>query len=111
MLISESYQQLLRDKDITLSGMGIRDIGLTRENALRAVSLLQKDSVPILGGDVFFRRGSKIEVAYANWHSDPKPGEDRDAYNGRSWTATFKYIQDFPDRPDVELLFALVVGR
>src|SRR5579863_863512 len=106
MLISEGYQQLLQDKGIPLSSLGIRDIGLTRDDALRAVSLLQRDSIPILGGDVFFRRGSKIEVAYANWHSDPKPGEDKDAYLGRSWTTTFKYIQDFPVRSDVEPLFA-----
>jgi hypothetical protein len=111
MLISESYQQLLQTKGVPLSGLGIRDIGLTREDALHAVSLLQKDAVPILGGDVFSRRGSKIEVAYANWHSDPKPGEDHDTYCARSWTTTFKYIEGFPDRPDVEPLFALVVGR
>lgn len=111
MPISQDYQQLLQEKGIPLTALGIKDIGLTRDDALRAVSVLQRDSIPILGGDVYFRRGAKIELAYANWHSDPKPDEDRDNFLRRSWTTAFKYIETFPERQDVEPLFGLVVGR
>jgi hypothetical protein len=111
VLISKDYQQMLSTKGVSLDGLGIREVGLTREDALHAVGFLESGSVPILGGDVYFRRGSRLEAAYANWYSDPVPGEDRSEFLGRSWKRAREYIKDFPERQGVDPLFVLVVGR
>ena len=111
MLISEDYQQLLNSKGVPLDSLGIREVGLTRADALHAIGFLESKSIPILGGDVYFRRGSRIEIAYANWYSDPVPGEAQSEFLGRSWNRAREYIKTFPERQDADPLFVLVVGR
>jgi hypothetical protein len=103
-----TQMQLLNGKGISLTELGLREIALPRPEALHAVTLLQRDAIPILGGDVFFRQGSKIEWASANWYGNPKPGEGRDEFDGRSTETASKYIEAFPSRADVEPLFAIV---
>jgi hypothetical protein len=85
MLTSKDYQQLLKSKGIPLHALVIREVGHLREDALGAIGLLESASIPILGGDVYFRRGSNIEVAYANWYSEPVPGDSPSEFLGRSW--------------------------
>jgi len=51
---------------------------------------------------------SGIELAYANWHCDPMPGEDRNGFANRSGFETESYIKDFPSS-DAPPLFALVI--
>lgn len=110
MIISEDYQKFLDDKGIPLKELGIRDIALERADALRAVEILRNASLPILGGDVYLKRGNKVESAYADWHSDRRSGEELDAYFARSWTTTEDYIKRYPQPPDGTPLFSLVVG-
>jgi hypothetical protein len=102
---------MLSSRGVQLDSRGIREVGLTREDALQAIGLLESESIPIFGGDVYLRRGSKIEAAYANWYSDPVPGEDQSEFLGRSWKRAQEYIKDFPERQDVDPVFVLVVGR
>ena len=102
---------MLISKGVSLEGLGIREVGLTRGDALKAIDLLEKDSIPILGGDVYLRRGSKIEPAYANWYSDPVPGEEHTEFFGRSWKRAREYIRDFPEQRSADPLFVLVVTR
>lgn len=85
ILISENYQELLKSKGIPLDALGVREVGLFREETLSAINFLESESIPILGGDVYFRRGSKIEIAYANWYCNPVPGDDESEFLGRSW--------------------------
>ncbi len=105
----EQYQRLLDTKGISLQKLGIRDIALERGDALSAVELLQKASIPILGGDVYVKRNDSIELAYANWHSDRKPNEATNDYFSRSWETTKNYIKSYPEPADGKPLFALVI--
>lgn len=104
----DAYQSLLVSKGIPLRGFGVRDIALERVDTLLAVELLRKASIPILGGDVYFTREGVIELAYANWHSDPLPGEDRDLFVSRSCLEAENYVKAFPSS-DTLPLFALVI--
>jgi hypothetical protein len=84
---------LVATSGISLASLGIRDVGLLRSDALRAVEVLRHGKLPILGGDVYFRRGDRLEVAYANWYADPKPEEDRETYQHRSWDKAETYLK------------------
>jgi Immunity protein 40 len=90
---------------------GQNEIALDRGSALSAVDLLRADRVPILGGDVYFRYGDKIDLGYANWHTEYKPGEGRSAYLQRTWDLTERYIRDFSDARGGEPLFVFVLGQ
>ena len=109
MKTSEDYQRLLKTKGVSLQELGIRDIALDRDDALLAVQFLQKAAIPILGGDVYLRRGNGIELAYADWHSDPKPGEELESYLSRSSSTAQDYVKNFRQPMDATILFAIVI--
>ena len=107
---THGYEELLVAKGTSLEDLGLRDVALARADALLATELLAASSVPILGGDVYFMRGEAIEQAFANWHTDQRPGESRLEFAERSCRHSAKYIAAFPDRPDVIPLFVFVVS-
>ena len=111
MRISDKYNNLLASQGISLAMLGVSDIALKRHDALRAVGFLRTAEIPILGGDVYFRRGERIELAYANWHTEPKLAEALNAYLQRSWDTTETYINTFPDPKDADSLFSIVTGE
>ena len=113
MTTSTEYQQLLTNAGVPLlQKVGVDEVALSRQDALRAVEILRRASLPILGGDVYFERRGDIESAIANWHADPRPGESRGEYLARSWATTETYIQKFPQQPTgILALFVLVVGK
>jgi hypothetical protein len=103
------FQQLLSDKGLSLSRLGLRDIGLERNDALAAVELLRNSAQYILGGDVFFKHGDEVKVAYANWHSEPRESETYEEFASRSCEEAKDYIEKFPES-DAMALFVLVIG-
>ncbi|MBE7539308.1 MAG: hypothetical protein HS122_12960 [Opitutaceae bacterium] len=111
MMHATDFFELLEAKGVPLQELGIRDIGLRLKDALLAVQKLRESSVPILGGDVYVKRGDKIQLAYANWHCDPMLGEPYSEYLARSWATTETYIKAYPQSEDATVLFALVIGK
>jgi hypothetical protein len=107
----EEFRDLLAKSGVYLASLGIHDIGLSRSDALRAVEILRHGKLSILGGDVYLRRGGRLEVAYANWYANPKPEEDRETYLHRSWDKAEAYLKNFPESADAEVLFAIVVEK
>ena len=101
------FQILLQNNGIPLDDLGLREVALKRNDALAAVDLLRKASRSISGGDVYFKHGNKIEIAYANWHSDPKADENPEQFMQRSCFETKDYIEKFPDSESLPL-FVLV---
>lgn len=105
---SDRFNDLLRERGLALSMLGLADIALRREDALEAIEILGDDGVPILGGDVFFLQDDDVRLAYANWHTEKRPSEDDVAYRRRSCLETSNYIGSFPNRTGVIPLFVIV---
>jgi hypothetical protein len=111
MTTLEELDGLFTKSGVSLAALGIRDIGLLRIDALNAVEIARHAKLPILGGDVYFRRDDRIELAYANWQVKPKPPEEHDTYLLRSWDNAETYIKNFPEPSDADVLFGIVFGR
>jgi len=112
MKTSSRYQSLSDKHGITLlEDFGIADIALKREDALLAIDFLREDGIPILGGDVFFEVGSTLELAYANWFTERRAGEDLDAFVKRTCSETLDYITGFPPKIGATPLFVFVVDE
>lgn len=111
MIDSEEFSDLIARSGVSLDPLGICGIGLSRSEALRAVEILRHGNLAILGGDVYLRREDRLEIAYANWYADPKPGEDRETYLHGSWDKAEAYIKNFPESADAEVLFTIVVEK
>jgi hypothetical protein len=111
MRTSAEYQALLASKGVRIDWPGLTDIGLQRADALEAVDLLRTAGIAVLGGDVWYRHGSRFELAYANWHTDRQIGENSSAYLRRALDSTERYIREFPQPANCELLFVLVTAH
>ena len=111
MNLTSAFEQLLAAKGVSLRGLGLKEVALHRADALLAAEQLRAASVPILGGDAYFVRGEKVEQAFANWHSDRRPGEEWREFAERSYRETTKYLEAFPHRPEVAPVFVLVVAQ
>lgn len=109
---SDDFAAFLARRGIPLGVPGLNDLGLTRASALEAIANLRSASSPLLGGDVFIRRGTKIVPALANWYCDAVTGEEPAAYARRSLDRAEEYIRGYPSAPpSEEPLFVFVVGR
>ena len=109
MTVQSDYAELLTEKGISLSErFGIADIALRRGDALAAADILLWAGRVILGGDVYFKSGDHLSLAYANWFTDRKEGEDLADFVLRSHAHAVGYIANFPEHDDHEPLFSLV---
>ena len=104
----KEYLDLLESRGIPLRTLGLAETALSRDDAILAVNLLRNASIPILGGDVYFKKVTGMESAYANWHSDPMDGENRDGFATRSCLDSKNYIESFPSTEDTPI-FVLVI--
>jgi hypothetical protein len=111
MNISKDYQKMLVARGIVLSDLGLQDVALRKADALQAIKLLQVDSIPVLGGDVYYRENSKSSIAYANWYCEPTIGEDIQAFSSRSCAKATEYISQFPDLAGKESIFVIVIKK
>ena len=102
------YRKLIEAKGISLQSPGLTEVALSRDDAILAVDLLRTASIPILGGDVYFKKPTGIELAYANWFSEPLAGESRERFVTRSCLETERYIQNFPST-EATPIFVLVI--
>ena len=109
MTLPIACRDLLLDKGFSLSEpFGIADIALHREDALVGADLLLDAGCVILGGDVYFKVGEHLSLAYANWFTDRNEGEDLANYVLRSHAHTVAYISNFPQDDQHEAVFSLV---
>lgn len=102
------YRKLLETRGVSLENPGLAEIALDRADAILATGMLLRASIPILGGDVYYRGKLGIESAYANWHSDPIPGEERKDFASRSCLEAKSYIEKFPVG-EAQPVFVLVI--
>jgi len=102
------YEKFVKHHGITLPE--VADIALILEDALAAIKLARDAGIPILGGDVYMRRGGRITLANANWHTDPQQGESLEVYAHRTWAESDAYLRRYPKTAGADSLFVLVIS-
>ena len=110
MTESLTPQDFLERRGVLLDELGLSEHALSRSDALEAVELVVSHGGTILGGDVYFEIGGRIETALANWGSDRREDESIEAYAKRSCAESRSYISRFPDPPEGQVLFVIVLG-
>jgi hypothetical protein len=88
--------------------LGLEGFAWERETILEFLGDSSAKSFAILGGDVYKRARSALELAYANWHvSKREPNESFESYCARSASKAQSYIENYPASQDV--VFAPVI--
>lgn len=104
MIIPEA----LKPKGISLQNIGVSDIAWLRSDALELLKAFENSSVAVLGGDVLKKEKDKYKYNYDNWSSDIRPGEDWQAFAGRSRKETQAYIEDYRDSGNGDFIYCLI---
>ena len=71
-------------KCFSLEEIGINNFAFLYQQAILLVDVLRQSNVPILGGDVYLRLESSIEISYDNWYCDKKEDERDSVFVNRS---------------------------
>jgi hypothetical protein len=111
MLIPETYRRFEKEKGRSLREIGVANVAFTRENVLEALELLRGSQVAVLGGDVLEIVNGKPQYVYANWHSDPRAGENLMNYLRRGIAEAERYIRRYPDPEDGRILYSLSISE
>ena len=81
---SSTWSRFLERRGRSLEALGSNERALDREDALRAVELVESERGAILGGDVYVENAGMVESAYANWYSERREDEPNDSFAARA---------------------------
>ena len=99
-------------KYFSLEEIGIDNCAFPYEQAIMLVDMLRQSCVPILGGDVYLRLESSIEISYDNWYCDKKEDEQDSVFVNRSCDVAETFIKEYKRKNAIkEPLFAFVIGE
>ena len=99
-------------KYFSLEEIGIDNCAFPYEQAIMLVDMLRQSCVPILGGDVYLRLESSIEISYDNWYCDKKEDERDSVFVNRSCDVAETFIKEYKRKNAIkEPLFAFVIGK
>ena len=90
-----NYQRFVteRGRPLTEIHESSDEIALSASDSLKALELLQSDSIQILGGDILSERDGQLVYAYQiwgeqyhslNWYCEKEDGESHDDFNIRA---------------------------
>ena len=94
-MISEKYNFFLIQFGESLADIGINEIALNREYALKAVDILRTESIPILGGDVYEKQDETYCSTYDNWYCEKSNYTNDEEYLKESWNKAENYIKNY----------------
>lgn len=105
------YIELIRKEGIPLSEIntGSNEYALSIDISLKAIDLLKKSSIPILGGDIMSYTLGKLAYTYENWYTERTADEDKDGYLNRSYDNAKKYIEQFKLLNDKKRYVVIVI--
>ena len=99
-------------KYFSLEEIGINNFAFLYQQAILLVDVLRQSNVPILGGDVYLRLESSIEISYDNWYCDKKEDERDSVFVNRSCDVAETFIKEYKRKNAIkEPLFAFVIGE
>lgn len=94
----------------SLEEFGINNVAFPREQALLLVDVFKKYGLSVLGGDVYMKTGSAIDITYDNWYCDKRVNESDGDFLKRSCDVAETYIKEYKRKNIIkEPLFAFVV--
>ena len=93
----------------SLKALGVDDVAFPFKQALAMIALMRVQHVPVLGGDVYLRKGSVISISDDNWYCDQLAGESEGDYARRSCDKAESYINGYNNTSTDEPLISFVL--
>ena len=109
-MIPKEYMSLLEREGYPLTNIGIKEIALNKPSAIKAIEILSKTSIGILGGDVYIIVNGKIEITYDNWYCNEKTFNNYFEFLRESCAIAKAYIRRYKESDVGTVLFTLVLN-
>jgi hypothetical protein len=103
----EKYKALMSSRGVPIDKGSRTDFGLSKNDALHALEILEASNIAILGGDVFIVVGDKAKPAYANWSFERVQDAEAGSFVSNSHMKAREYIKNYPQSGPLAL-FLLV---
>ena len=101
--------QSVLSRGIPLKESGINNWAFDKEDALQVLCDLKSKGVPVFGGDVYEKKGTKIELGFDNWYCERNEHEDQSDFVERSILRAKSYITSYKPAVESNILFSFVV--
>lgn len=105
------YDELVGIFGYSLSDAGVDGYAFERTIAIKAISILAENHVPILGGDVYLLSKEGLNLTYDNWHIDKNPEESKYSYAIRSAQQSHHYIKNYKEADGAITLYCLILDN
>jgi hypothetical protein len=99
----------LSSHGIPLSPLGLSEFAVLAKDAAAFIELLRQENLPVLGGDVYLKVQSTVEVGYANWHVDKLPHESHRDFVNRSCDFALDYVRKYKPPESAQPCFGFVI--
>lgn len=106
MLAQEIKKKMIQNS-ISLEMHGLNDLAWNKEDAKKLINEIMKDSVGILGGDVYRLTSIDIEALSENWFCEPAEKESEEEYYLRSKLESLDYIENYSAQFDEKIIFSI----
>lgn len=91
-----------------LNNLGINDVAYSKCEALKMITNLEEQGIPVLGGDVFILKENIPIPTYDNWYCDKNPQESYKEYVLRSCKKACEYVSTYRSNDLNNVVFSLI---
>lgn len=99
------YQEFISEVGRPLASInpGSKEFALSLEDSKKAIAIMKKDELPILGGDVMTEKNGELTYAYQSWgmkyhsldwYTNKNSGESIEEYTQRSYQKALDSIME-----------------
>src|SRR6266508_2570448 len=110
MTVPEDFSRILHSEGKPLAQInpGSQELALKPAAALKALGLLARTEVAILGGDVLSESSGKLEYTHENWYCERLLGETATAFAHRSRAVAHRFVDELIRQGEKNLWIVLV---
>ena len=92
-----------------LSELGINEIAFPYCEAIKFLDGCRNSIIPVIGGDVYLKTGSNIEISYDNWCCEMNSEESYSEYVIRSYDTAQNFVKRYNNSSKETALYSFVL--
>ena len=107
-MINPKLNEKIILNSVSLEKYGFNTLAWNKTDAKNLIHSIMHDKIGIFGGDVY-KLTSHLDPLRDNWSCRSRSGklETKEEYYLRSKTEPLKYIENYPVKPDQNILFSI----
>jgi len=93
--VPQEFLEILEREGASLESEGVSDVGLPPEGAMRAITILRRAGIGIIGGEVWERKGDRITPTYDIWYVNRADYQEMNEFLQSSWAMAEREVSRY----------------